>query len=464
MRRKEITIPTLIGLFVAVVGLASGLLLLKGQLGQRAAASAEETPINVKISNVTDTSFTVTWTSAKSLPGFIQYGEGTADPDLVVSDERDQQKGAIGNYFTHYVTVRGLRPATSYQFMVGSGKSMFGNPSVPYRLTTAPGLTNTPPADVAYGQVVTANNEPADGTLIYIEMQGMSPQTTLVRSTGSWVIPLATARSVDLKNYVQYDKQNGEFTITADGGPLGMASAKVALVNNSPVPQITLGQTYQFTDKEVTGTEKFRGLGTTNGTGPVKLLTPQIGERVNSLRPVILGEAPAGTELTIEVHSDEAITGKVVTTADGKFNYTVPTDLAPGTHTVTVSALVNGVLQKVTSSFAVYAQGESTVPYYSATPSASISPSPTSKTSPTPTRKPTVSPTPIGGSAVTGTTTPTKSPTPTRTPTPTTPPRTYNPATDSALPNTGAEDYTFIVLISGALLIGFGAWRYSKIA
>ncbi len=463
MRRKEFTIPTLVGLFVAIVGLASGLFLVKSQMRQAAKAAEDEAPQNVKVSNVTDASFTVSWTSTKSLSGYVQYGEND-NPDLVVSDERDQQRGSIGNYFTHFITVRGLRPQTRYQFLIGSGTSLFGQNGLGgqnYQLTTGPTLTNPPAADVAYGMVVASNNEPADGAIVYMEMPGMAPQSGLVRASGSWVLPISTSRSTDLGKYVTYDKETSQFNLTVQGGPLGVANAKVNTKNDSPVPQISLGQSYTFTAVGQQAVEsKFRGVGGEEpDTGPLKILAPKSNDLVNTNRPEIIGEAPAGTQVEIEINSEAKYTGAAVAGSDGKFNFSVPGDLEPGEHTVTVSAIVDGITKRITRSFTVYAQGQSSVPFYSATPSASLAPTPTNKVVPTTSLSPTPRVTVFPSSTPKVTPIATASGTIKPTPSPTLPPRTTNPSTDSALPRSGNEMFTIILLLAGgALVAGGGVW------
>lgn len=476
MKKKEVTLPTILGLLVAVVGLVSGLWLLGGRLRQSAEADTEEAPNEIRVVNTIDSSFTVIWLTQKSVAGFIQYGEASARPDLVVSDERDQQKGAIGSYFTHYVTVRGLKPATKYSFRIGSGKRVYDEEGGPYEVTTAGPAGATPAADVAYGQVVTENAEPAEGALVYLTMGGMEPQAALVKASGSWVIPLSTARSADLSGFVAYDKSTAEIEIVVQGGTLGMSEVKATTQNDSPVPDITLGKSYdlrgagQSAEEGGSPSSKFSA----DSLGPATevigddliILTPKFGEKVNSPRPQIIGEAPPGTEVTIEIKSDP-VTGKVVAGSDGKFSFSVPADLAPGEHGLTITAVIDGVVKKVTRSFTVYAAGESAVPAFSATPSATLVPSktPTPTMKPSPTVRPTATPTPTpggsGGAATsptpTPTTKPTATPSPTRVPTPV--PVVASP---SGIPTVGNEGPTMVILVVALAFILSGGWWYRQ--
>src|SRR3989344_1851119 len=102
-------IPPVLGILAVVGGLVAGVVLLNQPLRNLVGASPEETPKEVKITNVSDTGFVVSWLTDKSTSGYVQHGE-KEKPELVISDDRDQERGEIGNYFTHLVTVKALKP------------------------------------------------------------------------------------------------------------------------------------------------------------------------------------------------------------------------------------------------------------------------------------------------------------------------------------------------------------------
>jgi hypothetical protein len=467
MKKPELHFPTILGVLVAIGGLAAGLWLVQKQMGQSVAASAEEQPREIRITNISDSGFVVSWLTNKAVSGYLQYGEGKNDNDMVVSDERDQEKGAIELYFTHYVVIKGLKPSTSYRFKIGSGKSTLGGPDgQPYRVTTGPQLGTTPAADVAYGQVTTEGGDPAEGAIVYLEMEGVQPQAALVKQSGNWVIPISTARSTDLADFAKYDPQSTRISISVQDATLGTAQAVVTAKNDSPVPGIKLGGTYDFiaASTAVSPTKqpesKFsdKPLPTparSVDTGGLTVVSPITGEKLNTDKPVIIGKAPAGTEVTIEIHSDTTITGTVTSDKTGAFTFPVPTNLAPGVHTMTISAIVNGVRRTVIKSFTVYALGESTVPAFTATPSATLAIKPTA--TPTVTIKPTVKPTILPTMTLIPTAKPTLKPTATPTV------EVVFPSTNSATPVTGSTDFTILMLALGAGLTVSGLWWYKRV-
>lgn len=427
MKKAELTIPTILGILVLMTGLISGVYFLRSPLRVLVGASADESPQEVKIVNTTDISFTVSWITGKSTSGFIQYSEAGKNPNLTVSDDRDLEKGSIGNYFTHFVTVRGLKPATKYSFKIGSGKDV-------YEAGTGVTLLNPPPANVAYGQVLTSAGDPAEGAIVYLNMVGIDPQATLVKSSGTWAIPISTARTADLTSFASYDKQNSKLDIFVQGADAGTKSLSVTTGAIAPVQVITLGSAdvavaISPTPTPVAGIPESKFSVEATGAGQLLILTPQTNEKINTSRPEIIGKGPARASVTIKIHSSEVITQTVQTDSQGNFSYSVPTDLSPGEHTISISSVVDGVLKTISKTFVVEAAGESVVPVKTATPSASIKPSPTPKPSPVPTLAP----------------------------------RVVIPSTESGTPTSGDLTPTLFLLILGIGLTMSGLFAYKRI-
>lgn len=508
MKHKEVSFPTIIGLFVAFGGLLSGLWLVRQQTDRVATAQEGDAPKEIRVSNVTDSGFSISWTTTKASPGFVYYGEGQGEMNVVALDERDTLSGNRGGYFTHWVTISGLKQQSEYRYLIVSGKDSYGKDGgkEAYVVKTAPTLNTSPTADVAYGQVLNESGEVVGGALIYVQIPGAVLQSTLSKSSGSWVIPLSTARTASLEQYVKYDPESEKIEISVDAGSAGVASAIVNTGNDSPVPTMVLGKTYDFVADAGEETSKFSNQPAVMMTDnpEVEIIAPRTEEKVNTTRPEIVGKAPAGAEVTVEIHSETNIVGKTWADASGNFSFTIPEDLAPGEHTVTVSTIVGGILQKVSKTFTVYAVGESSVPSFSATPSATLVPTriptatpkpvalaptatprptvtptatprptitPTIKPTITPTVKPTATVTPAIGLSATVSATPTVRPTATVTPTtkPTSTPlptriTTPSVSTGSAMPVAGNTDWTWILLITGFSMVSSGWWWYRKSA
>lgn len=447
MRKREIVFPTILGVIITIAGLVTGTFLLRNPLFSGVGASPEETPRQTKITNISDSQFVVSWVTDKAVSGFVQYGE--ANPELVVSDDRDQEKGNVGNYFTHLVTVKNLKASTVYKFRIGSGRSLYDSDGKLYEITTGPALSTPPPADVSYGRVLTASGDPAEGSIVYLDMPGIVPQAALVKSSGSWVIPLSTSRTSDLTSFAPYDTQADKIDIFVQAGPAGTAQTIVTTGSDSPVADITLGTVTDLSTvpaevvtpqpEPTTTRSKFSAIDLAPATeataaGTLSILTPKFGEEVNTNQPEIEGKGPANAEIQIEIHSTTAITDTVIADKNGNWSYSVPEGLEPGEHTITISTLVNGVVKKVTRSFVVQAAGESNAPAFSATASGTLAPTKAPTLAPTPTIKPTA--------------------------TPTVAPRISYPSTESGVPATGNLTPTLVLAILGIGLIATGIFSF----
>jgi len=433
-------LPTILGIIILIIGLAAGVFLVTQGQEIFLRASPEITPNQIKVTNITDNSLTLSWTTQKETSGFIKYGESPS-LEKTLADDRDQLSGETGAFTTHYVTLVNLKPSTTYYYKIGSEGKVFPTQGQPYESQSAmvaQGLL--PPSDVASGIVSKPDGTPAEGAIVYLSMANTSPLSVQVKSSGSWLIPLNTARTTDLNSFTEYDKEAQVIDIFVEAGDSGHSSAVTTTKNDNPVPPITLGETYdfrQYTEPPVvtltptitltpglTATPSGFSPGellpspTATPTGELSITNPEQGEDLNALKPEFTGTGPPGKLVEIVVESPSSYTGTIKVNGDGSWDWSPPADLEPGTHTIKIT--YGG--QTVSRTFTVLAAGESDLPAYTATPSATISPSPT------PTLKPT--PTPL--------------------------PRTQMPSTEAGVPESGFVTPTFFFFIIGTSLVTAG--------
>ncbi len=438
--------PTIIGLLILLAGLGGGLFLVQKAQTFFLRAEPGSAPNQIRITNITDQSFTVSWTTDKKVAGLIQFGE-TSRLGSVLADDRDQQAGEISLFFTHYVTIKNLKAETDYYFKIRSGSKIYDQNGQPYQTTTAPTISfSSPPNDPAYGKVIDQSGQSAQGAIVYLSLANTTPQSALVQESGNWVISLNSARSVDLSSYATYDKAASieEILVQAEQGLT--ATAVTTTKNDSPVPTITLGQNYNFRqtseELEITDQEKKVTQEATQEASPtptptsgfsvespeattsqeLAIINPDEEEDVNTQKPAILGTGPAGITLEITIESTSTYTGTVTIDDQGNWEWSPPVDLEPGEHTVTATFTdEEGKKHTVSHTFVVLAAGKDEAPAIEATPSAEASPSPT------------LTPTPIPAT------------------------RTAIPSTEGGVPDSGYLTPTFLVFIMGLglILIGF---------
>lgn len=399
-------IPTIVGILVLVAGIFGGVYFVNSR--QQSPDAEASMPKKVRITNVADNKFTISWVTDSPATGLVVYGKLGEKIEMQSVDDRDAIASTAGSFVTHHVTIKGLQPSTQYAFRISSGseKSLYDNNGSPYTVTTGSVLSTTPPAETIYGVISNASLLPAVGAIVYLEIPGATPLSTLVKSSGNWTIPISTARNTAMTAYVQYDPSATVLTIRVEDGKL-QASASVNTANSAPVPEITMGQTYDFLQSPLIGNDnvivdepKSEDVIAEGGSTPgifnidplgniatassdVTLINPaKDGEIVSTTLPAFRGEGEEGVVLTITVES-EVQTETVVIESDGTWEWTPPIDLEPGEHTITIAYIdLEGVQRLLKRSFVV--EASSGLPSFESTPSASIKPSPLSSPSPSP--------------------------------------------------------------------------------
>ena len=431
-------IPTIIGVILLIVGLGAGVLLVQNRQIFRLGATQESLPKDVRITNITDTSFTVSWTTEREVLGFISWGDNENSLNRTEEDE-------VGtSSVTHTLSVKSLIPRTEYFFKINSGGTEYDNNGLAWQTKTGPTLAQ-PKSYLVSGTVLAASGAPANNALLYITVGGSSPLSSTTSQNGSWVISISSARTSDLNSFVTIDDATTLLEISVNAGPEGVSTAQIYPQSAKPVPSMILGSSHDFKSlppsevsevpraslelpDEATPSSGFEveEVSTPSAT-TVTLESVDQGETITTTQPEFFGEAPAGTQLIITLES-EPVTDQVTVPSSGDWSWTPPTDLSEGTHKITIRWTdVSGILRTLTRTFIVEAAEG---PAFEATPSATLTP----------------------------TTTPTATPTATKTPTPTATPT----ATAFATPESGSLTPTLLLSIMGIGVIAFAFMLWKK--
>lgn len=445
--------PTILGLGILVLGVIGGVLLVgQGTGGFLPRASAEFTPQQVRITNITENGFSVSFTTQQAASGAVKFGTEPNTLRQEVQDDRDQLNGQSGAYQTHHITVKGLQPQTQYYFqIVTQGRQVFENNGEPFSLRTA--RTAQPAAArSAYGSVLNQAGNPATGALMYFTTSGGSPLSAFVKTDGSWSIPLAQLRTQDLSTiFPVLDTTSMNIQVVGNtpadvlnfSRPVSQLSPLETLQFGAEVPTVAdtpaggaaadstdqelLDELAQLDDELLSDEDLLNDIDGTGGfndlvTDEDRFSTQQItnvtivfpseeAETVNTTRPELSGKAPPRAVLQIEVHSETPYYGVVESDAQGNWNWTPPADLEEGEHTITVTYTDDsGTQQRMTRNFLV--QADTNLPAFQSTPSGQIAspvpsplpspiPSPVPSPRPSPLPSPIASPTPVATSSAT---------------------------------------------------------------
>ena len=449
-------IPGIVGLFVLLIGVGVTVYLAGTQTNLFQHAAPSETPQNIRLTNVTDSSFTVTYQTDSALTGTVALDDSGNTQTIL--DDRDQKTGTPQAYVLHSITAKNLTPATQYAFSILSGTTTYLNNGQKFSIKTAATLTVSPSAQAPLAGKIITNQTTSSEILIFATTSDSQTISTLADSNGLYILPLNTLRTKDLSSYAVLSPTS-TLQILAVGSS-DKAQAVVSIASSNPVPAMTLGESYDFTQslEPVASSSATGGFPAFNLDESLRA-TPQIlapatnDQNYTDAQPLFKGTAPPNEQVTITIHSTDAITKTVTADANGNWSFRPNQPLSPGQHTITISTTNKaGIIQTIQRTFTVYAAGSQVD--QSATPSATIAPKPTA----TPTPKPKATPTPTPKVTVIPTVTPTPTITkgPTSTPTPI-PPRPTN------LPPTGSNT-TVVLGITGIVttLVGMIIFLLTK--
>lgn len=453
---KKFKLPTILGIIILLVGTFAGVFFLNMTQVFRIGASPENSPKDVRVSSITDTTANISWITDADSTSFVLWGTSSSSLNKIEKEDSNDAK-----YKTHLVTLSGLSPNTQYFFKINSNGTEYDNNSLPWKFTTGPSLETEPYSIPISGTVITASGSPVKRGLVYINIEGYLV-STLTSDAGSYVFQLGQVRTSNLRGYTFFDEEsilaNKTLEFSVQSGSNSFASAQINLLSSEAVPPIVMGQTLDFRNMNQNDVSNNPNASlnlpqnSSNQTSkfavPVETVSPSTttvilesidnGEVISTDKPQFFGKGPKGQELTISIHSEEAITDSVKVPSSGSWSYTVPSNLSPGEHTITITWLdTSGITRSLTRNFIVQA---AEAPAFTASQSGSIaSPTPTTtqsavQASPSATPKATVNPS----------ATPTASPAP--------------------VPVTGELTPTLFLFIMslGILVFSFGIWKVSE--
>ena len=441
-------IPTIIVLAMLILGVVIGVFLVRNRQLFRLGASGEEAPKDIRVTNVSDSTLTVSWTTDAETAGIVEWGDSEGSLGRTTPSE-------VGTGSIHSATLTGLEPATVYFYKINSAGEVFDNNGIPWQAQTAAAVQAPSPPIVISGTIEDASRNLVENALVYVTAGGGTSLSTLTSQEGNWVVAVSNARTQDLEAFVDIDESRTLAEISVQAGSRGTASALIYPASAKPAPPIVLGQSHDFKNlppsfesdvpqsqlevpegQETSGFDVSEEAGTPQGS-TVTLESVDSGEVVASTQPEFFGEGPPNTVITITVESDP-ITDQATVDDNGEWNWSPPDNLSPGTHRITLSWRdAQGILRTLTRSFVVQAAED---PAFVSTPSATPTTRPTS--SPTPTVKPTGTPTPTP--KLSATVTP-------KTPT----------ATPSSLPDAGTTANTIVFGLLALALLTFSGLTFT---
>lgn len=395
-------------------------------------------PVAVKVTNVADNKFSVSWKTTTPTVGRIEYG-GVGEK---LEKQKGDDRGETYVGYTHHVTITELQPGKNYAFRIlsGEGQRRFDNNGSVYTTTTGSTIASVPAARSLYGDVSGGSED----TLVYITMPDAQPASVILNSRGSYSVALSTIRSADMRSYVSYDPAATVVSLLLDNGQ-ATSQVSVSTTNITPVPTIALGQNADYRAPiqqqepspaavaqvepapvaqpvEIFNVEPLANPEVNAvTTGTYTLTNPAVeGEVLATTKPEFRGTGVANAEIQIAITGQKAVSDTLRIPTNGNWSWTPVIALSVGKQKITVSYKdKDDKPQTIVRNFSVTAASLTSEPAFVSTPSAS-------------------------------TTTTVASPSP----------RTNMPATNSGVPVTGVITPTlltgalgFAIMVVGALLL-----------
>jgi hypothetical protein len=392
MKKKfwDTRIPTLFGILLITLGVGVTTFLVNQGVLFRSNASSTDQPQNVRITNITDSSFTVSYETGSKVIGSLNYGEDQklGQPAL---DDRDQQTGNLTSYSIHNITVRNLSPQKKYFFSITSGQETYTNNGQAFEVDTGSKLSDSPPSqDPISGSVLLSDGSIPKEAIVYVTADNSQVVSTLVKSDGSYILPLNSLRTNDLTTYYSFPS-DGTVKMLIFGDSL-TSNVLISLNQTRPIPTVILSKDYDFRESQspvvVSNPDiaSFPSFESTSSASTPQILTPKNGQNLTDQQPLFKGTSAPNQDVKITIHSNQAVQTTVKADQNGNWDYRPSSNLSPGTHTITIQAKDNtGILKTITQSFVVYASGQqiNPPPSGSPTPIATVTVGPTNIPSPT---------------------------------------------------------------------------------
>ncbi len=405
-------IPTLFAIVLIIAGIAATSFLAQRGIIFQGGATPSEEPQDVRITNISDSSFTVSYTTSKKIPGIVAYGT-TNTSEKTALDDRDSGRGAVQSYQAHHITMKNLKPSTSYVFSITSGTQTYTNNGELYKVVTGPELTESPSSSKpVVGKIVLPDGKIPEETLVYLTADNSQTISTLIKPDGSYILPLNSLRTKNLTAYISLSKKSTLTMFATNSKEQSTITTGTDVID--PVATITLSKNFDFSSSQeplndaasqsISSQFPSIAVDTTTATEP-SITTPQKDQTFSDAQPQFQGTAAPNTSVTIVIHSDDNIKAKVTADSRGNWKFRPTQKISPGKHTITITARnLAGTVKTIVQQFTIFAAGFSVD--QSATPSATpiitqrkrpspVIPSPTSLGVPSPSIAPVESPTPI---------------------------------------------------------------------
>lgn len=240
--RRYIKAVELMILLVALF--SSSLLIMEKTNFLFPSADEEVIPVDIKISNITDTNASLSFVTSQPVISFIQYGKD--ENDLTSKSYNiDEETQSL----THQINLDNLEPNTTYfytiGFQIGTGLTasnrIFNYQQKPFNFITGNQAEPNTTTKVVFGKILD-NEQPAQNYLIYLSLPGGITASSKVNKSGEWSVDLSKIMSNDLTKYLNFE-ENDQYNLEIQSDQIGLTkSLKATIKDSQPLKTINFNE------------------------------------------------------------------------------------------------------------------------------------------------------------------------------------------------------------------------------
>src|SRR3989344_6948533 len=158
-------IPTIIVLAMLILGVVIGVFLVRNRQLFRLGASGEEAPKDIRVTNISDSTLTISWTTDAETAGTVEWGDSEGYLARTTPSE-------TGTANIHSATITGLEPDTAYFYKIDSAGEVFDNNGIPWQSRPAVSVPAPSQPIVISGTIQDAQGNPVENALVYVTAGG----------------------------------------------------------------------------------------------------------------------------------------------------------------------------------------------------------------------------------------------------------------------------------------------------
>lgn len=200
-------------------------------------------PVDVFISNLTDSTATISWSTRRPAESKVLLSESADFPIVPIfsksyKDDKDKGLKDSFKYYTHHITVENLNPGTTYRFGIYHGVKKLRQ----VRFETALKNEVLHRSKIISGKIVRADSK-VPGANVYFRSRTANSSSqllsTISNSEGTWILDIGSLKVRNLEKNFTLSKDTRQ-EITIDATPYGRYEMSSKDPGQSAWPTVTL--------------------------------------------------------------------------------------------------------------------------------------------------------------------------------------------------------------------------------